>query len=75
MTELDDDTRLKLLGIRALAENHNRHLEDLKRVARELLGVTTETDPADWVGDYVYGEATIESVLEGLEHSQKRAAL
>lgn len=67
-TELDDDTRLKLIGLKALADDHNKHLDDIYRVTCATLGITKETDRSGTVSDFVYAEGgTAEDVWSAIQ--------
>jgi hypothetical protein len=65
--EMDEDTRLKLIGLKALADDHNRHMQDIERVALELFGIAKEEDEHGYVSDFVYDEAqTLADTLDKL---------
>lgn len=67
---MDEDTRLKLIGLQALAVDHNQRLADIKRAACTLFG-EPDDDPTGWVSDFVYGEARLDDTWEVLEKRRK----
>lgn len=60
----DQNRKLKLLGIRALADDLNSKLDGLVELTKESCGVVD--DDSGWCGDYVYDkDVSIESLLNG----------
>lgn len=49
------DDELKLLGIKAIAESHNKALAELIPIVREITG-DVSTEEGGWSGDFVYDE-------------------
>jgi hypothetical protein len=61
---------LQLIGLLALARQHNARLEDIKAAVLALLEVTPSLDPlgdaADHVSDAVYSDFDAATLLDGL---------
>jgi hypothetical protein len=52
---------MQLIGLRALADQHNKILRDIEKAATEILG------SEDWVMDYIYESADLDYVLSTLK--------
>lgn len=64
MNELDDDTRLKLIGLKAIATDLNKQMETVRGVVGRLVGAT-EDDMSGWPADFCYdNDMTVEQLWE-----------
>jgi hypothetical protein len=52
---------MQLIGLRALADQHNKMLRDIEQAATEILG------NEDWASDYIYSSADLDYVLNTLQ--------
>lgn len=64
--------RLVLIGLLALAKDHNARMEDVKRSVCKVLGIERSTehqfnDPADHVSDAVYSDFDADLLLSKLQ--------
>jgi hypothetical protein len=63
MTELDNDTRLKIIGLKTLANDHNKRLNEIYRALCDVLGTTQEEDRGA-ISDFVYADSGIDDVTD-----------
>lgn len=65
MTEpMDEDTRLKLLGLKAIAVDLNKQLETVRSVVGRLVGAT-EDGVSGWPSDFCYDDdITVDQLWE-----------
>ena len=76
--EINSAQKMQLIGLLALARNHNEHLANIEVAARDLLGVTRSDeidangigDPQH-IGDAVYSGYSADYLLEHLGISVK----
>jgi hypothetical protein len=61
MKTITSNQELQLIGLRALAEQHNKFLREIEKAATEILG------NEDWVCDYIYESADLDYVLNALK--------
>jgi hypothetical protein len=52
---------MQLIGLKALADQHNKFLREIEKAATEILG------NEDWVMDYIYESADLDYVLNALK--------
>ena len=63
MAELDEDTRLKLIGLKAIATDLNKQMETVIGVTARLVG--EEDDMNGWPADFCYdNEITVDDLWE-----------
>lgn len=64
MKEMDEDTRLKLYGLKAIAIDLNKQMETVRGVVGRLTGAT-EDDMNGWPADFCYdNDITVEQLWE-----------
>jgi hypothetical protein len=52
---------MQLIGLRALADEHNKFLREIEKAATEILG------NEDWASDYIYSSADLDYILSTLK--------
>lgn len=68
MTKIDEDTRIKLIGLKAVA---NDLLKQMKAVQHAVASLTGDDD---WSGDFVFDEKiTVEDLWEATAGIRERA--
>lgn len=75
MTDLDDDTRLKLIGLQTIARDLNKQLEAVVGAVVRLVGDEEGRD--GWASDFCYSpdNVTPETLWEGTaKYREKDAA-
>lgn len=64
MADLDEDTRLKLYGLKALAIDLNKQMKTIHGAVGRLVG-STEDDMNGWPADFCYDDnITVEKLWE-----------
>jgi hypothetical protein len=61
MKTITSNQELQLIGLKALADQHNKILRDIERAAIKILG------NEDWVMDYIYESADLDYILNTLQ--------
>jgi hypothetical protein len=73
-TEMDEDTRLKLLGLKAIAIDLNKQMKTVQGVVGRLTGVTGDA-MGDWPSDFCYDDRiTVEDLWERTAKYREDAA-
>lgn len=72
MTDMDEDTRLKLIGLKALADDHAKHMDDIYRVICATLGFDKRDDTGE-ISDWLWGDSgdAVERIWERTGHHRK----
>jgi hypothetical protein len=63
MKTITTNQKLQLIGLRTLAEQHNKMLQDIEKAATQILGEECE----DWVFDYIYESTDLDHLFEYLK--------
>ena len=71
MSDLDADTRLKLIGLKAIANDLNKQMEAVKHVVMSLTG---DDDETGWCSDFLFDEKITVARLWKATASAREAA-
>lgn len=64
MSDLDEDTRLKLIGLKAIAIDLNKQMKTVHGVVGRLVGADGD-DMDGWLADFCYDDSiTVEQLWE-----------
>lgn len=72
MSEIDEDTRLKLIGLKALADEHASKMDDIYRAICRTLGFEKEDDTGV-ISDWLWADAgeTIDQIIYRTAHHRE----